>query len=53
VQKILTERNFDEAFLKPSFYEPLLGSPEQFAHFVQSDAMKWGAVIHSAKLSLQ
>jgi tripartite-type tricarboxylate transporter receptor subunit TctC len=53
VQKILTDRNFEEAFLRPSFYEPLLGSAEQFAHFVQSDAMKWGAVIQSAKLSVQ
>src|SRR5262249_23700347 len=53
VQKILTDCNFDEAFLKPSFYEPLLGSAEQFAHFVQSDTVKWGAVMQSAKLILQ
>jgi tripartite-type tricarboxylate transporter receptor subunit TctC len=53
VQKILNDRNFDEAFLKLSFYEPLHGSPEQFAHFVQSDTMKWGAVMQSAKLSPQ
>jgi tripartite-type tricarboxylate transporter receptor subunit TctC len=53
VQKILTDPGFGEAFLKPSFYEPLPGGPDQFAHFVQSETMKWGAVMQSARLSLQ
>jgi hypothetical protein len=36
----------------PNFYEPILGSPEQFAQFVRSDASRWGKVIREAKLSL-
>jgi tripartite-type tricarboxylate transporter receptor subunit TctC len=53
VQKILTDPGFSEAFLKPSFYEPLPGGPDEFAHFVQAETKKWGAVIQSAKLSPQ
>jgi tripartite-type tricarboxylate transporter receptor subunit TctC len=53
VQKILTDPGFSEAFLKLSFYEPLLGTPDQFAHFVQSETKKWGAVMQNAKLSPQ
>jgi len=53
VQKILTDPGFRETFLIPNFYEPLLGSPEQFAQFVQADSMKWGVVIQTAKLSLE
>jgi tripartite-type tricarboxylate transporter receptor subunit TctC len=53
VQKILTDPEFSEAFLKPSFYEPLPGGPDQFAYFVQSETKKWGAVMQSAKLSPQ
>jgi tripartite-type tricarboxylate transporter receptor subunit TctC len=53
VQKILTDPEFSEAFLKPSFYEPLLGPPDEFAHFVQAETVKWGAVMQNAKLSPQ
>jgi tripartite-type tricarboxylate transporter receptor subunit TctC len=52
VQKTLEDREFQETFLLPNFYEPLLGSAEQFARFVQSDSTKWGMVMRDAKLSV-
>jgi tripartite-type tricarboxylate transporter receptor subunit TctC len=52
VQKILTDPDFRDTFLNPNYYEPLLGSAEQFARFVQSDSTKWGMVMREAKLSL-
>lgn len=52
VQKILTDRDFQDTFLSPNYYEPLLGSLEQFAQFVQSDSTKWGMIMRDAKVSL-
>lgn len=52
VQRVLSDVKFNKDFLTPSFYEPILGSPEQFAQFVRSDARRWGKVIQEAKLSL-
>jgi len=52
VQKILTDPEFRDTFLIPNFYEPLLGSVDQFTQFVRSDTMKWGVVMRDAKLSL-
>jgi tripartite-type tricarboxylate transporter receptor subunit TctC len=52
VQKILTDPNFRDTFLNPNYYDPLFGSVNQFAQFVQSDSTKWGMVMREAKLSL-
>jgi tripartite-type tricarboxylate transporter receptor subunit TctC len=52
VQKILANHDFRDTFLTPNYYEPLSGSADQFAHFVQSDSAKWGMVMREAKLSL-
>jgi tripartite-type tricarboxylate transporter receptor subunit TctC len=52
VQKILADSAFRDTFLAPNFYEPITGSPEQFAQYVRSESMKWGKVVQDAKLSL-
>jgi tripartite-type tricarboxylate transporter receptor subunit TctC len=52
VQLILADPEFRHSFLAPNFYEPIIGSSEQFARFVGSDAARWGKVIRDAKLSL-
>jgi tripartite-type tricarboxylate transporter receptor subunit TctC len=52
VQKILSDREFRETFLLPSYYEPLVGSASQFSTFVKSDATKWGTVMRDAKVNL-
>jgi tripartite-type tricarboxylate transporter receptor subunit TctC len=53
VQKILADPEFREAFLIPNYYEPLLGSADQFAQFVHSETTKWGVVMRDAKLNLE
>ena len=52
VQNILADREFRSTFLDPNFYEPLLGSPEEFGRFAHSDAEKWGVVMRGARLEL-
>jgi tripartite-type tricarboxylate transporter receptor subunit TctC len=52
VQKIMIDNDFREAFLAPNFYEPVLGTPDQFAQYVRAEATKWGKVVQDAKLTL-
>ena len=52
VQKILIDPDFRDSFLAPNFYEPIVGSPDQFAQYVRAEAIKWGKVVQDAKLSL-
>src|SRR5262249_49641769 len=51
VQSVLEDRGFQERFLAPNFYEPMIGSPEQFALTIRSDSEKWRKIIQNAKLT--
>jgi tripartite-type tricarboxylate transporter receptor subunit TctC len=53
VQRVLAEPAFQERFLKPSFFEPIKGSPAEFAAFIDREAARWGKVIKDAKLSVE
>ncbi len=50
VQRILADRDFRDRFLTPNLYEPMSGSPEQFAEQISLDAERWRKVIRNAKL---
>jgi tripartite-type tricarboxylate transporter receptor subunit TctC len=52
VQRVLADPEFRDNFLGPNFYEPIAGSPQEFAQYVRSDATKLGKVIQDAKLSM-
>jgi tripartite-type tricarboxylate transporter receptor subunit TctC len=52
VQRILADRDFRERFLTPNLYEPMSGSPEQFAEQIRLDAERWQKVIRDAKLAI-
>ena len=52
VQRVLADADFREKFLLPNQYEPVTGTPEQFAAYVKRDADKWGRVIKAAKISV-
>ncbi len=45
VQRILSDSTFQQKFLAPSFYEPILGSPDAFADYVKSEQVKWSKLI--------
>jgi tripartite-type tricarboxylate transporter receptor subunit TctC len=52
VQRILADRDFRDRFLAPNLYEPMSGSPEQFAEQIHLDAERWQKVIRDAKLAI-
>ena len=53
VQRILADPDFHERILVPNFYEPISGSPDQFAAHIRSDSERWRKVIHAAKLAIE
>jgi tripartite-type tricarboxylate transporter receptor subunit TctC len=52
VQRMLADRDFRDRFLTPNLYEPMSGSPEQFAEQISLDAERWQKVIRDAKLAI-
>ena len=52
VQRMLADRDFHDRFLAPNLYEPMSGSPEQFAEQICLDAERWQKVIRDAKLAI-
>jgi tripartite-type tricarboxylate transporter receptor subunit TctC len=50
VQGIVTDPGFREQFLAPNFYEPIIGTPEQLADLIRSDAEKWRKLIKGANI---
>jgi tripartite-type tricarboxylate transporter receptor subunit TctC len=53
VQRVLADPDFREKFLAPNYFEPVTGSPEQFADYVKREAAKWKSVIQQAKITLE
>ena len=53
VQRMLADRDFQQRFLTPNFYEPIAGTPEQFAEHIRSDAERWQNVIKNAKIAIE
>ena len=53
MKAVLADPAFKEKFLAPSFFEPIKGSPDQFASFIQNEAAKWSKVIKDANLTLE
>jgi tripartite-type tricarboxylate transporter receptor subunit TctC len=53
VQRILTDASFHEKFLVVNRYEPITGSPEQFAEFMKADTRKWTKVIKDANVKVE
>lgn len=53
VQRILADRSFRDRFLTPNLYEPMPGSPEQFANDIRRDSERWQKVIRDAKLAIE
>jgi tripartite-type tricarboxylate transporter receptor subunit TctC len=51
VQRILADPEMQNYF-SPQLLQPMIGTPEQFAAFIKSDAQKWGTIIRNANLSL-
>jgi tripartite-type tricarboxylate transporter receptor subunit TctC len=53
VQRMLADRDFQQRFLTPNFYEPISGSPDEFAGHIRADAERWQKVIKDAKIAIE
>jgi tripartite-type tricarboxylate transporter receptor subunit TctC len=52
VQRVLADADFREKFLAPNYFEPVTGSPEEFAAYVKREAAKWRKVIQQARITV-
>ena len=52
-QAILADPGFRAKVIDPQFFEPIVGSPAQFADFIKKDAAKWQRVVHDAGIKVQ
>jgi len=53
VQRVLTDPDFREKFLAPNYFEPVTGSPAEFAAYVKRESDKWGQVIKAAGIAVE
>ena len=53
VQRILSDPMFEEKFLTPSFFEPILGPADAFAGYVRAEQARWSKIIADNKLSAE
>jgi len=52
-QRVLSEPAFRAAVLDPQFFEPMPGSPQDFAAFIKTDAEKWRRVLKVANVKVE
>lgn len=52
-QRILGDARFHAAVLDPQFFEPMPGSPQDFAAFLKTDAEKWLHVVRAANVRIE
>jgi tripartite-type tricarboxylate transporter receptor subunit TctC len=52
-QAILADASFRERSLDPYMFQPLSGSPAQFADYIRADVRKWDRVIRDANLKVE
>ena len=51
-QRIFNHPALREKLLAPQLFEPITSSPEQFAEFIRTEALKWGKVVRDAKVRI-
>jgi tripartite-type tricarboxylate transporter receptor subunit TctC len=50
VQRVFADPEFREKFLVPNFLGSITGSPEEFADYIRTEAVKWSKVIKDANI---
>jgi tripartite-type tricarboxylate transporter receptor subunit TctC len=53
VSRMIAEPAFREEVLVPQFFEPIAGPADEFAHFVESAARKWGKILRDANVKVE
>jgi len=52
-QSILADAGFRERSLDPYMFQPLSGSPQEFAAYIRADVRKWDRVIRDANIKVE
>ncbi len=52
VTRLFDDPSFRERFVVPLMYEVMTGPPDQFANFVNAEAVRWGKVLRDANLRI-
>jgi tripartite-type tricarboxylate transporter receptor subunit TctC len=52
-QAILADASFRERSLEPYMFQPLSGSPAQFADYIRADVRKWDHVVRDASIKVE
>ena len=53
VRRIFADPEFQKSFLDRQYFESIVGSPEDLAAYLKSEAQKWSKVIHDAKVKVE
>jgi len=53
IQRVLVDPAFRQRFLVPNQFEPMLGSPDEFARFMRTDRDRWEKVIKQAGIKAE
>jgi tripartite-type tricarboxylate transporter receptor subunit TctC len=53
VQKIVSDKEFQEKYLKPFAVQPIPGPVYAFAEYLRKDSIKWGEVIKAANVKIE
>jgi tripartite-type tricarboxylate transporter receptor subunit TctC len=50
--KMFNDPAFEEKFLKPQMFQPLVTSPKEFDTFIKAEIAKWSKVVHEADIKI-
>ncbi len=50
VQRVFAEPEFQSKFLAPTLFDPMTGTPDEFAALVRNEAAKWDGVVRKGNL---
>jgi tripartite-type tricarboxylate transporter receptor subunit TctC len=53
VQKIVSDKEFQEKYLKPFAVQPIPGPVHAFGEYLRKDSIKWGEVIKAANVKIE
>jgi tripartite-type tricarboxylate transporter receptor subunit TctC len=53
VGNIFGDAEFRRSFLDPQFFEPMQGSPDEFAAFIRRDTRKWSEIVRAAGVKIE
>ncbi len=53
IQKVFADPDFREKFLDRAMLDSIVGSPQEFAQFIEAEAAKWSKVLKDAKLKVE